>query len=409
MKLIPLITAILVTAFLYFLVFERDALLAFAQTTTPEEVNEAENAPNGADDKSDAIRVFAIKSQARQIDSAVIMRGQTEATRSVEVRAQTSGQVVSEPLRKGNYVKTDQLLCQIDVGTREASLAEANARLAEARARVPETKARLDEAMARLDEAKINDNAASKLSQGGFASETRVASAQAAVRAAEAAVASAKSGLQSTGAGIQSAEAAIASVQKDIDRLNITAPFEGLLETDTAELGSLLQPGTLCATILQLDPMKLVGFVPETEVGRVEIGALAGARLSGGQEVQGRVTFLSRSADQTTRTFRVEIQVPNGDLAIRDGQTAEIIVAADGASAHLLPQSALTLNDDGDLGLRTIDEDSRAQFSAVTLLRDTAEGVWVAGLPETANVITIGQEYVVDGVPVTPTFEEPQQ
>lgn len=409
MKLIPLVTAILVTAFLYFLVFEREELLAFAQSTPTQDADETTTQEAETQESADAIRVFAVKSQARQIDSAVIMRGQTEAARSVEVRAQTSGQVVSEPLRKGTYVTEDQLLCQIDVGTREATLAEANARLAEARARVPETQARLDEAMARLDEAKINDNAASKLSQGGFASETRVASAQAGVRAAEAAVASAKSGLQSTGAGIQSAEAAIASVQKDIDRLKITAPFEGLLETDTAELGSLLQPGTLCATILQLDPMKLVGFVPETEVDRVEIGALAGARLSGGQEVQGRVTFLSRSADQTTRTFRVEIQVPNADLSIRDGQTAEIIVSADGAQAHLLPQSSLTLNDDGDLGVRVIDENNLAQFAPLTLLRDTSEGVWVEGLPDTANVITIGQEYVVDGVKVLPTYEEPKQ
>jgi multidrug efflux system membrane fusion protein len=409
MKLIPLLTAILVTAFLYFLVFERDDLLAFAQTETTGETEDTSDTTETNDEPARVIRVFALKSQARQVDSAVILRGQTEAARSVEVRAQTSGQVVSDPLRKGNYVSKDQMLCQIDVGTREASLAEANARLAEAQARVPETQARLEEAMARLDEARISDNAASKLSQGGFASETRVASAQAAVRAAEAAVAGAKSGLQSTGAGIQSAEAAIASVQKDIDRLGITAPFEGLLETDTAELGSLLQTGALCATILQLDPIKLVGFVPETEVDRVEIGALAGARLSGGQEAQGRVTFLSRSADQTTRTFRVEIQVPNGDLSIRDGQTAEIIVAADGDSAHLLPQSALTLDDDGDLGVRIIDADSKAQFVALKLLRDTANGVWVSGLPEIANVITIGQEYVIDDVLVEPTYEEPAQ
>ena len=409
MKLIPLITAILVTGFLYFLVFEREELIAFAQTSGTEAADDAPETSEEAAGLAKIIRVFALKSEARQIDSAVIMRGETEAARSVEVRAQTSGQVVSEPLRKGSYVTADQMLCQIDVGTREASLASANARLAEARARVPEAQARLDEAMARLDEAKINDNAASKLSEGGFASETRVASAQAAVRAAEAAVAAAKSGLQSTGAGIQSAEAAIASVQKDIDRLKITAPFEGLLETDSAELGSLMQPGALCATILQLDPMKLVGFVPETDVDRVEIGALAGARLSGGQEVQGRVTFLSRSADQTTRTFRVEIQVPNADLKIRDGQTAEIIVAADGAKAHLLPQSALTLNDDGDLGVRIVDDNNLAQFRALSLLRDTSEGVWVAGLPEVADVIIIGQEYVVDGVAVETTFEEPKQ
>lgn len=405
MRLIPLLTAVLVTAFLYMLVIERDALLAFAGSGDAD----AQVQTDAAETAENAIKVVAIHSQAQTIDSAVVLRGQTAAARQVEVRAQTSGQVISEPLRKGAFVTSGQLLCQLDAGTREASLAEANGRLNEARARVPETEARLQEALARLDEAKINDNAASKLSQGGFASETRVASAQATVRAAEAAVASARSGLKSTQAGIESATAAVAAVQKDIDRLSITAPFEGLLESDAAELGALLQPGGLCATVIQLDPIKVVGFVPETEVDRVEIGALAGARLAGGREVQGRVTFLSRSADASTRTFRVEIDVANKDLSIRDGQTAEIIIASDGASAHLLPQSALTLNDHGDLGVRTVDADNIARFAKLRLLRDTAQGVWVTGLPDAANVITLGQEYVVDGIPVAPTYEEVSQ
>jgi multidrug efflux system membrane fusion protein len=440
MKLIPLITAVLVTTFLYFLVIEREALISFANAQTSDAADDtasmdaddgamstqttgADNTamaaapePTGeptagseSDADDDIIRVAALKSVASEIDSAVVLRGQTQATRQVEVRSQASGIVASDPLRKGTYVKQGQMLCRLTPGTLEATLAEANARLTEARARVPETEARLQEAMARLDEAKINDNAAAKLSQGGFATETRVASAQATVRAAEAAVESAKSGLQSTQAGIEGAAARVASVEKSIEDLTMHAPFDGLLEVDTAEIGSLLQPGALCGTIIQLNPIKVVGFVPELEVQRVEIGALAGARLSGKRDVQGRVTFLSRSADPTTRTFRVEIEIANDDLSIRDGQTAEILISAEGAMAHLLPQSALTLNDDGDLGVRLVAEDSTAQFQKLTLLRDTAAGVWVSGLPDTANVITIGQEYVIDGVHVEASFEPSDQ
>jgi multidrug efflux system membrane fusion protein len=167
-----------------------------------------------------------------------------------------------------------------------------------------------------------------------------------------------------------------------------------------------MQPGAPCATIIQLDPIRLVGFVPEADVGRVTVGAMAGGRLSGSQEVVGEVTFLSRSADPVTRTFRVEVTVPNPDLKISDGQTAEIIVAADGQSAHLVAQSALTLNDDGMLGLRTVGPDMTAQFMPVTLLRDTAEGVWVSGLPDVVDIITVGQEFVVDGVQIVPTYQE---
>ena len=119
--------------------------------------------------------------------------------------------------------------------------------------------------------------------------------------------------------------------------------------------------------------------VPETEIDKVELGAIAGARLATGREVVGQVTFMSRSADPTTRTFRVEMSVPNGDLSIRDGQTADILIEADGAQAHLLPQSALTLNNNGDLGVRVVD-DGKSMFTQVSILRDTSKGVWVNGL-----------------------------
>ena len=161
----------------------------------------------------------------------------------------------------------------------------------------------------------------------------------------------------------------MASAENELEKLEIHAPFAGILESDTAELGSLLQPGSLCGTIIQLDTIKLVGFVPETLVDRVEVGAAAGARLSSGREVVGEVTFISRSADPTTRTFRVDVEVPNTDLSIRDGQTAEIGIQADGEVAHLLPQSALTLDNQGQLGVRTV-EDGRAGFAPVSVLRD---------------------------------------
>lgn len=409
MRLVPIIIAVIVAAFMYFFIIERDSLLAFAASDdATDETVVVEVPEDDIDAASDIVRVVAVRSASRVIDSAVIVRGETEAERQIDVMAETSGLVISQPLRKGAFVEKDQVICEIDPGTRPASLAEAKARLIEAKAGVPAAMARVDEAKARLEEATINDNAASKLSQDGFASETRVASAQAAKRAAEAALAAAVSGLDSAQAGIQAAEARVASAQKEIDRLTVKAPFAGLLETDAAEFGSLLnaQGNALCATIIQLDPIKLVGFVPETEVNRVELGALGGARLASGEEVRGMVTFISRAADPNTRTFRVELEVPNKDLKIRDGQTAEIIIAADGKAAHLLPQSALTLNDNGQLGVRIVTKDSEADFVPVTVLRDTTDGIWLAGLPEQADVIIIGQEYVIAGVPVEASYQE---
>ena len=116
----------------------------------------------------------------------------------------------------------------------------------------------------------------------------------------------------------------------------------------------------------------------------------------------------SRSADQNTRTFRVDVEVPNSDLSIRDGQTAEIGIQSDGELAHLLPQSALTLDDSGTLGVRLV-VDSKAAFTPVSVVRDTVDGIWVTGLDESADVIVVGQEFVTDGVAVVANYREAGQ
>lgn len=435
MRLLPLLTAILVIVSLYLLVFERQAILAFAAGEEVAMASESEAPIDEID--PDAVAVVAQTSTAEQIERVVLVRGRTEAARQVNVSAETSGTVVSDPLRKGAFVETGDTLCQLDPGTRQVNLRDAEARLAEARSRVPEAQARLaearaqvpaaesrvTEAQARLREAEINNDAAQSLSADGFASQTRVASTEAAVESARAgvqnaqsqlesasaAVASAEAGVENAQAGIQSAEAAVATAETEIDRLTIKAPFDGLLESDAAELGTLLQPGAPCATVIQLSPIKLVGFVPETEVDRVELGAQAGARLASGREVVGEVTFLSRSADDQTRTFRVEVTVPNDDIQIRDGQTVEIIIRSQGQSAHLLPQSSLTLDDAGTLGVRTVSAQNIVEFQPVEVLRDTTQGVYVSGLPETVDVIIVGQEYVSAGVAVRPTYREASQ
>lgn len=411
MRVFPLLLAALAVVLLYFIVLDRETLTAaFAPPASEEVAADAAPAKPEAEADTSGVRVSVLRSRAQDLDNAILLRGQTEALRQVDVSAETTAQVISEPLRKGTWVEAGAVLCRLAPGTRKARLAEAEARLAEARARAPEAEARLAEAEARLSEARINDNAARKLSEGGFASQTRVAGAEAAVKSAEAAVEAARGGLESTGAGIQSAEAAVAAAETEIARLTLTAPFSGLLETDTAELGSLLQAqggNARCATIIQLDPIKLVAFVPETEVNRVELGAPVLAELAaGGTRLQGRVRFLSRAADPTTRTFRVEIDVANPGLTIRDGQTAEIAISTKSAQAHLIPQSALTLDDRGRLGLRTVTWENTAEFVPVTLLRDSTEGVWVTGPTPRADIIVVGQDYVTDGAPVVPVYRD---
>lgn len=360
MRLFPLITALLVTTAIYLAVMERSALLGFAGVVTDAPITD----DSGLEAEGPMVRVLAQRSVARPVDTGVVLRGRTEAARQVDIRAETSGLVTSEPLRRGARVDAGDPLCELAPGVRQAALSEARAR---------------------LSEAEIAFRAASGLSESGFATETRLASAQAALQAAQAGV-----------------ERAV----EDLARLVMHAPFDGILESDTAELGSLLQPGGLCATLIQLDEIRLVGFATELQVERLAVGAPAIARLAAGREVGGAVSFISRSADPQTRTFRVDVTVPNADLSIRDGQSADIVIAAQSETGHLLPASALTLNDSGALGLRVVDPDGLVSFAPVTVLRDTPDGVWLAGLPEQVDAIVAGQEFTRDGARVDVTLQD---
>jgi multidrug efflux system membrane fusion protein len=359
MRLFPILSAVLVGLFLYASVMERDTLRALAGA-------EAEPAPApeaAVAVPATTVAVVAEHSIALEVESGVVQRGRTEAARRVEVRAETTGLVVSDPLRRGTRVEAGDLLCAVDPGPRPAQLAEAEARLAEAEA---------------------NNTASERLAERGYTAETTAIANR---------------------ASLQAAQAIIDQARREIERLQIHAPFGGLLESDTAELGTLLQPGSECATVIALDPIKLIGFVPETAVDKVKVDAPVGARLLTGQEVAGRVTFVSRSADPDTRTFLVEAEVPNADLSFRDGITAEIRVALERTPAHLVPQSALTLDDAGRLGLRAVVDDT-ARFMPVEVVRDAVDGVWVTGLPESLDVIVVGQDFVTDGQPVAASFRE---
>lgn len=409
MRLVPILIALVVTGLIYAFVLERDRLTAALGWEAPAVVEDDSSGTEtdaAAPDTAGAMRVVALRSVARDVDTNVILRGRTEANRSVELRAEISGLVISDPLRKGAMVHAGQVLCQLDPASRKAILAEARARLIEAESRGPEAQSRVAEAQALVEEAEINANAAANLVEQGFASQSRVAATRAALSSAQATLQAARSGVDASAAGLESARAQVAAAEKEIERLSILAPFTGVLETDVAEIGSLLRPGDLCAKVLQLDPISIVGFVSELQVDRVTLAAPATARLVSGREVEGTVTFLSRAADETTRTFRVDIHVPNPDNSLRDGETAEITIRAEGRAAHLLPQSALTLDDAGTMGVRIVDPDRRAQFVPVTLLRDTPQGILLTGLPEKADVIIIGQEYVTDGVDVIPIYQE---
>ena len=244
--------------------------------------------------------VTVLNSTAAEKAKKIKVSGTTEADKLIKIRAEASGTVVSRPVQQGQFVKKDQLICQLYNASRSS---------------YPKVK----------------------------------------------------------------------------------APFDGYLETFSVKEGDYLNTGAVCATIIDPDPMRLIGEVSEKEINFVKVGAKAEAELISGKKVEGVVSFVSTSANKGTRTFRVEIDVKNPDRSIRDGVSAQIAIKGDTILAHKISPSILMLGEAGELGIRTVNEDDQVEFKKIDILEDSMEGIWITGLPKNTRIITIGQEYVFQG------------
>ena len=193
------------------------------------------------------------------------------------------------------------------------------------------------------------------------------------------------------------AEGALSQAQAAADRLSLVAPFAGTVDAVNVEEGEWVQQGTPIATLIALDPIIVKAEVAERDVAHVAVGAKALVRLVSGIELEGTVKHLARKASDKTRTFALEVDLPNPDGAIPSGMTAELRLTAATQPALTVPRSVLTLNEAGQVGLRVVTEDDIAAFLPVDLIDDAEAGFVVTGVPQGARVIVAGQDLVRDG------------
>ena len=152
--------------------------------------------------------------------------------------------------------------------------------------------------------------------------------------------------------------------------------------------------------MVALDPMLAVVEVSERKRQGVRIGQTAEIRLVSGQTARGKVRYVSPSASQTTRTYRIELEIGNPDGAIPDGITAEVAIPLEPMPATRIPRSALTFSSAGQLGVRVVNAQGIVEFLTITIIEDDQAFMWLAGIPDGARVIVQGQDFVREGIAV---------
>lgn len=292
--------------------------------------------------------------QAQMHDATVVVRGRTQALHQVDVRAEVEGVVDALHFERGDRVKKGQVLCEIKLNDRGARLAQADAQMAQAAKEL---------------------QVAQELFKQGFRSKTQLAQATAAYEAAK---------------------AGAATMRIQLDDTKIRAPFDGIADERYVDVGDYMKVGDKCAMVIAPEPFLVVGTVSEEEVGEIPLGSKATAKLVTGETVTGHVTFVSSRADQATRAFRIEVELPNADAKLRDGVSADIHIPVARVSAQKISPGILVLDDSGAVGVRAV-ANGTVHFLPVRIISDGPDGMWVAGLPDRINVITVGQEFVTNG------------
>lgn len=312
--------------------------------------------------KPPEVRVQDISAQTRVETLRVL--GETRASRLVEVKAETGGRIAEVGADEGEAVAGGDLLVRLAMNDRMERLSQAEA------------------AVARWEDRYAADR---RLADRDFTSRQRVLESRAA---------------------LEDARAAMAAILLDIDRTRIAAPFDGIVETRLAEEGDYVGVGDPVARVVDLDPLLVVGRISEVDIGRVTIGQSGSATLVTGKRLSGTVSYISPVADGVTRTFPVELRIPNPDGAVPEGMTADLHLPLSETRAHLIQASVLSLDDEGRIGVKLVDADNRVVFHPVTLAGDSREGLWVDGLPDPATLIIVGQEFVRAGQQVRPVHED---
>ncbi|MDC0441311.1 efflux RND transporter periplasmic adaptor subunit [Gammaproteobacteria bacterium] len=189
----------------------------------------------------------------------------------------------------------------------------------------------------------------------------------------------------------------------ELNRTEVKAPFKGYIER-IVKPGNYISKGQTCAVIIELDPITFVAEVPETEIKKVINNQNVEIELVTGEVIKSKLSFVSKSASASTRTFRVEAKVSNASGKIRDGITGTMTIQTNKVLANKISPSILLLSDEGNLGVRAVNENDEVKFLPINIVEDTNDGIWVTGIPNLSKLIVLGQGFVRNGEKVETTF-----
>ena len=308
------------------------------------------------------VNVEVVEVQPMDFTHFVSVVGTVEAERDVTVAAEEGGVVESLLAAKGERVEAGEALVEINDDVLRAQLAQAEAQAALA-----------EETWQRQKRLWEQDSVGTEIQYLQAKYNARTAAAQA------------------------------RALRERVARTSVRAPVAGVLDSRRVEVGSMVSPGAPIGRILDVDTVKIVAGVPERYAPDIEGGAAVRVSVSAleGREYTGRVDFVGAAVDPGSRTFEVEVMVPNPGLGIKPGMVANVQIARRTLrNALAVPRHAVLRRESGYVVYvaRGSGDGPTAVAQPVTLSVTRGNYVVVAdGLEAGDRVVTVGQQQIAEG------------
>lgn len=289
--------------------------------------------------------------------------GKSEANSRAVIRAEVAGKIIKVSTQKGDYVKANKSLVNIE------------------KSEIPE---RLAQAKAQLAEHELNYKAVKSLNDRGLQGRARLAEMNSLYFAAK---------------------TTVKKLQLQLARTHVIAPFAGVLQEQFADKGDYLQVGDPIFSIENTNPIVIRGDATEHHVTQLELGQQVTAKLLSGKVITGKLSFISSMADSKSSTFRIEAEFDNPDFKIFSGISAKLTIPLYSVDAIYVSPSALAMDEAGNLGVKLVKQ-GVVVFKAINLVEADNDGAWLSGFDGAVDIITLGQGFVKPGAKVDATATE---
>jgi len=359
-------------------------------------------APGGRNRAQGSAPVEVGQVQRGPIELRRTYSGTLEARAEFVVAPKVSGRVERLTVNLADTVKRGQIVAELDNDEYVQEVAQARADLEVARANLSEAKSALEIANRDLERVRT-------LRGRGVASESQLDGARAnhLTKQAQLEVAMAQAA---------KAESSLETANIRLRYTKVRASWTGGSERRVVAERFANEGGTVSANaplllIVELDPITGVMSVTEKDYVRMRTGQIGTLTTDAypGETFEGRIDRIAPVFREATRQARVELTIRNAEHKLKPGMFIRVTVVLDRlAEATIVPEKALTTRDNRT-GVFVVSEDGRSvSWRDVTVGIREGDRVQVEGEGLSGRVVTLGQQLVDDGSPITIPAREPE-